>query len=910
MELVSVNTPTNTPIGIYYPSGQTHAKQLALELAARLDELVLGATSFADHVKRGRPVGDRPAIYVGLPHDWANDPLASAVPWWRRDYDFGIRVVSGTDCINPNCTTNELHIVARDYPLLLRAVWLLLHRLGWRHYMPNGVSTLTHLWVVRNQRSTLSTQIDAIWIGAFDHLLDTIAGRTRVLSWSDGTDHGGEVEGDLAAAMGDRPMISGNPQPSWLRHMGWTTSSVLQVNNAWRALVDFDQAQPTPQMVPWDADSGTGHFTVTPAGPDGETTTESTKLYTADPMVQGAALAYAQAKLASADLDWVSLARSDKEAYWDVSFGDVDFESTLPVDRQIELANAVATNADYQGSGGAGIVIQAYGACAETPTVFPDPARVCVIVVEAYRPAGKTIQAVVEDYVGFDADGRPRARCPLGLKQFLYSDAWGAGIITASAGSPESMVEAANRLRHLPPCSPKVLTGEAMTEFGLYGLSYYCYMQMALDVGHANEDFTLATFENHARRFYKDLYPTGDVRAAVQRWYEKLLDREHKPLLSSNLLRGLWDDLSRAMAACPVGGVEQQRVAELCKFTHYLDVREAFEAAKAALGSTEAPYDEMLEWLYRIRDSGLVDVDSMFGAGLDGDSHTALGLGTVFDALNAPPGDGRGTGLDRPAWDTSVPSLEECQGLIASGITTYVTHGLTDTRFSSELRWGWHSEEDTRARLAGAKIRPYRSKGKTRLWLVPGGPTFTCTYTPTGGDAYVEFVKVSSGRVRAMFPVTAETTVTTNVDEGQLYEIRLTNYETTSMISLDWWTIDGTQTHGLTFDPGRDGDPCGFTSGDPRGYYFFVPRSLTRMHFYASEAQDLRLYYVDAALGDVEDESFSPISRLYQAHTLPRTKNRVFRIEGIQSDDNGFWLLNCPNLFALLPRELLKPVDA
>jgi len=34
------------------------------------------------------------------------------------------------------------------------------------------------------------------------------------------------------------------------------------------------------------------------------------------------------------------------------------------------------------------------------------------------------------------------------------------------------------------------------------------------------------------------------------------------------------------------------------------------------------------------------------------------------------------------------------------------------------------------------------------------------------------------------------------------------------------------------------------------------------------------------------------------------------RIAGVKINEIGFWLLNCPNLFALHPKELLRPDDA
>src|SRR4051794_39917358 len=128
-------------VEIRYPTGQIDAQNLAIELAARLDDLVSGSSSspsgpFSDLTSAGVPSSDIEAIYVGRQQDWVNEiGDAAAIPWWRTGYDFGIKVVSGSNCMNPLCTGSELHIIARDYPLLLRAVWIALHGLGWRHYM-------------------------------------------------------------------------------------------------------------------------------------------------------------------------------------------------------------------------------------------------------------------------------------------------------------------------------------------------------------------------------------------------------------------------------------------------------------------------------------------------------------------------------------------------------------------------------------------------------------------------------------------------------------------------------------------------------------------------------------------------------------------------------------------------------
>jgi hypothetical protein len=97
--------------------------------------------------------------------------------------------------------------------------------------------------------------------------------------------------------------------------------------------------------------------------------------------------------------------------------------------------------------------------------------------MESYRPAGTTIEEVIEYY-----KDNGNAVCPLGLYQYLHSSAWTLGDITAKVGNPQALVDAANRVKFIPPVSPKVLTGEAMIEFGLYGFGYYCYMRMILDI--------------------------------------------------------------------------------------------------------------------------------------------------------------------------------------------------------------------------------------------------------------------------------------------------------------------------------------------------------------------------------------------------------------------------------------------
>src|SRR5262245_37678568 len=118
-------------VEVRYPTGDTDAQHVAEELAARLDELVsVPSSPFRGQVNAGVPCSDVEAIYVGTQQAWATELGVAAIPWWRNRYDFGIKVVSGSDCMNQRCTGSELHIVARDYPLLLRAVWLALHGLG------------------------------------------------------------------------------------------------------------------------------------------------------------------------------------------------------------------------------------------------------------------------------------------------------------------------------------------------------------------------------------------------------------------------------------------------------------------------------------------------------------------------------------------------------------------------------------------------------------------------------------------------------------------------------------------------------------------------------------------------------------------------------------------------------------
>ena len=242
-------------VEIRYPTGQLDAQHLAEEFAARLDDLVDVSTSpFTAMVGAGVPTTDIEAIYIGREQDWAAEVGLANIPWWAEGNDFAVKVVSGSDCLNVACTGSELHIVARDYPLLLRAAWMALHGLGWRHYMPNGVEDLEDLWVSINKRDTITTNVDRVWTGAIDHLLPNIAAGTSNLGWSDGTDHGllrdgdgnilypnGLREGNLSGAIGESPTIEPDPDGTWLRHMGWTTSSSLQTNAAWTAVINYDE---------------------------------------------------------------------------------------------------------------------------------------------------------------------------------------------------------------------------------------------------------------------------------------------------------------------------------------------------------------------------------------------------------------------------------------------------------------------------------------------------------------------------------------------------------------------------------------------------------------------------------------------------------------------------------------------
>lgn len=907
-------------VEIRYPSGQTDAQHLAEEFAARLDDLVdVSANPFSAMVAAGVPTTDVEAVFIGREQDWASEVGLANVPWWAEGNDFAVKVVSGSDCLNTGCTGSELHIVARDNPLLLRAAWMALHGLGWRHYMPNGVEGLEDLWVSMNKRDAITTDVDRVWTGAIDHLLPSIAGRTSNLGWSDGTDHGslrdgdgnilypdGQQEGDLSGAIGESPSIESDSDGTWLRHMGWTTSSDLQTNSAWTFVINYDKKHGETLSV-WVGSAGAGHYT---EQPDKNTH----KLYTDHDAVKLAALGYANDKVATQGLDWVSLSRPDGDADWDIFFNDPVFEAKLPVRRQIELANHVATAVDYDGTG---IVIQAYGDTATPPTdgVWPDSDAVCVIVVEAYRPPGRTTEQIIDDYVVDDGTGNLTARCPLGVYQYLYSAAWGQGIITATVGSPEALVERANRVKYLGEratnVSPRVLTGEAMTEFGFYGLGYYGYMQMVLDVGRVAADFTLDDFHRHRRRFMRDLFPTMAVRRPIGAWYKLLYDLGHKPLLSAHLVRCLWDELETAMAAVAAGDTEEKRVAELCKYTRFLDLRNRFEAAAAAGLDAEPAYDAMMEWLFRIRDSGLVDVSSFFQIPLDRDVHDAIGLGSIWDALNEPPGDGRGSNSDRPAWITTVPPLEEftdpANNWITIGQADNAKHGLTDTTFTGVLEGGWIT--DSRERQDDTALQPYRAKEKMKLWLIPGDSTFECAYRVDEAGAYVEFVNQATGSVDVEFPVTANGTIAASLTAGQLYEVRLTTYATGDRIWLDWWAVSSVR-HFVSFDPGREGDPCGFGGPTGRSYYFLVPDGVAEIHFYASVVDDLQLFYLDDLGVEQQDTTFAPVPRAYQSHPVDGTGRRVLRIAGIKINEIGFWLLNCPNLFALHPEELLKPSDA
>ncbi len=402
------------------------------------------------------------------------------------------------------------------------------------------------------------------------------------------------------------------------------------------------------------------------------------------------------------------------------------------------------------------------------------------------------------------------------------------------------------------------------------------------------------------------------MRTAIETWYELLLDRYHKPLLSAHLVRCLWDEIQAAMGATTAGSEEEKRVVELSKFTRYLDLHNRYEAAEAAGVDSEAAYDELMEWVFRIRDSGLVDTHGLFFSPLNEAHHAVLGLDSIFGALKEPPGDNRGASADRSARSTTVPPVDDFKdpgtNWIAESIATNCKHGLTDTSFSTRLEAGSYTDSRARQEEVPA-LRPYRAKDKMRLWLIPGAATFACKYKKSGGDAYVEFINQATGSVDAAFVVNSNNYVRqdASLTAGQLYEVRLTTYETADRIWLDWWS-DFTQRHQLFFDPRRDGDPCGFQSN--RSFYFLIPDGVSAIHFYASKADALQLYYLDSEGGEQEDTTFHPKSRACQSHSVGGSGRRVARVPRSQQNDLGFWWLNCPNLFALHPEELLRPRDA
>jgi len=316
----------------------------------------------------------------------------------------------------------------------------------------------------------------------------------------------------------------------------------------------------------------------------------------------------------------------------------------------------------------------------------------------------------------------------------------------------------------------------------------------------------------------------------------------------------------------------------------------------------------MIELVFRIRDSGLVDTYGMFFSPLNSEHHAALGLDSIFGVLNEPPA----------TWVTTVPSVDDVNDWIAEGVANNSKHGLTDTSFSARLEAG--SFIDTRARQPNVALRPYRAKEKMRIWLIPGAATFDCTYRRTGGDAYVEFIHQATGNVDAEFAVDedGDMSKSTSLTAGQLYELRLTTYGNSDLLWLDWWS-NSTQRHHVSFDPGRDGDPCGFQAADAaqtadgshnRSFYFLIPAGVSAIHFYASKAAELQLFYLDSQGDEQQDTTFQPDSRAYQNHDVGGSGPRIARIAGIKENDPGFWLLNCPNLFALHPEELLKPKDA
>ena len=197
-----------------------------------------------------------------------------------------------------------------------------------------------------------------------------------------------------------------------------------------------------------------------------------------------------------------------------------------------------------------------------------------------------------------------------------------------------------------------------------------------------------------------------------------------------------------------------------------------------------------MEWLFRIRDSGLVETYSFFQFPLNDVHHDVLDLESLWGALNEPPGDSRGAGENRSAWITTVPPVDDFKGpganWIRDGRANNSQHTFTDTTFSTVLEGGWIT--DARARQDDAALHPYRANGKTRLWLIPGDATFECDYKVDDGGAYVEFVNQATGAVDVEFPVVSNGIVPAILTAGQLYEVRLTTYGTSDRIWLDWWT--------------------------------------------------------------------------------------------------------------------------
>ena len=265
-----------------------------------------------------------------------------------------------------------------------------------------------------------------------------------------------------------------------------------------------------------------------------------------------------------------------------------------PSDRVVLLANDVAAACEEseaaRGDRQKFVAVYAYNLHSPPPGIPVHP-RVIVSVATAFIRGGWEVDDLVTAW--------SRQSPTLGIREYYSLSSWSRGLPGAARAANSQYL--ATTIPRFYDQNARFLMAEVSGDWGANGLGYYLAARTLWDVKSAEQHAELLP-EFTANCF-------GPARGAMLEFYRRL-DGVHPTaqLVMEDLLAHMFRQLAVARRQI-VTSAQRQRIDDLILYTRYVELYHEYRYAKV---SRQQRFEQLLRYVYRIRETMMVDAQALF----------------------------------------------------------------------------------------------------------------------------------------------------------------------------------------------------------------------------------------------------------------------------------------------------------